>query len=218
MIINPCNFPVLELVDIKVGKFSLKIIELWWNFANWSFLERPMTTCKNFSIKFNVVNIVGSSLRLSIVFDCLLRFDYILEHCLHLTDSIVSTLNLQLLNHSLLCTIWHWSLIQKSISEQIGIRWYEDISTMKTAEQLNDCFNFDLNFILTELVESFNKFVVHVECNILRSLVKLIHEVLECHISSFLKSHIILEGIRDHIINFMLKFQKFQSEFDRILL
>ena len=89
---------------------------------------------------------------------------------------------------------------------------------MEATEQLDDCFDLNLNFILTELLEAFDEFVVHIECNVLWSFVELIHEVLESNISSFLEPHIILECIWDHVIDFFLKFQKFQGKFYWVLL
>lgn len=107
MIEQPENFPILELFDIELGELILGSHHLIWKNAFWNILERPMPTSKNLCTKLNILDQgpkVSWPLRefLLVIFHNLLRLEHVLEHGLDLVDSVVTTLNLQFVDHKLL--------------------------------------------------------------------------------------------------------------------
>jgi len=83
---------------------------------------------------------------------------------------------------------------------------------MEAAEESHNSVQSLLNFIITLRFQTFLELVISVKCNKVRSLVAFIHKILKCHISSFLKLHVILKCILDDLVHLLFETKQLCSE------
>jgi hypothetical protein len=88
---------------------------------------------------------------------------------------------------------------------------------METAEESDNIVKPLFNFDVTELLESLLELVVTVEGNVVRSLIALVHEILEGHISCFLELHVVVKCHLDEDIHGGLELEKFGGELEWVL-
>lgn len=68
------------------------------------------------------------------------------------------------------------------------------------------------------MLESLLELAVHVDSDVLRGAIELVHEVLECHVPRFLEPHVIIESLGYYLVHLGFEFQQPYSEFYRLLL
>lgn len=130
---------------------------------------------------------------ISVILHGLLRLDDIFEHSFNLIDSIMAAFDLKFLDHELFSFVGDTCLVQESLCKQVGEACDEDISTVEAAKQSDNGIKSFLDFVITKRFQAFLKFVVGVECDEMRCLIALVHEVLKSHVSCLLELHIILK-------------------------
>ena len=79
---------------------------------------------------------------------------------------------------------------------------------MEAAEELNDLLNVLLNLVHGLLLEGRLLAVVEEQSDVLRSLVELVHECLEGLMTRLLKAHVVVEGVGDQLVNFVLEIEQ----------
>ena len=216
MIKKPHNFSVLELFLVEVAEIALHVLHLFRNIANWKLGIWPVSRSKNFWVEFTTHQLVGTSF-FSILFHKILWICNILHHSFDLIDSIMATFHLQLLNEQLLSFIRHTRLIKQPGRQQIGITGNKSISPVQTTEESDDRIKSDFNLWLTKLFQTSFEFIVTVKRNVMRRFTAIVHELLECSVSSFLKLHVVTKGIFDQAVHFFFELQELGSKFDRIV-
>jgi hypothetical protein len=180
-----------------------------------------VTTGEDLSLELHVLD-KGSKVSgpgcqlLLVVLDDLLRLKHILEHGFNLVDSVVAALNLQLVDHQLLCLARHRGLVQQPLSQKVGKRRDEEITTVEAAEETDDGIQPLVYLVICELLETFSEFIVAIEGNVVRSLRTVIHKVLKAEISGFLEPHIIIESFLDKVVDSALELEDLDRELEGI--
>ena len=106
MIVKPNNLSVLKVMHVELIELPLHLIHLEWYSTFWRILERPMPTCKNLSLKFDIMYDFATVVHpISVFLHCLLTLLDILKHGFNLVDGVVTTLYLELLDHEEFCFI-----------------------------------------------------------------------------------------------------------------
>ena len=119
----------------------------------------------------------------------------------------MTALYLQFLEHSLFRVNAQVSLLKKTLRKKSSISLNEYISIMKAAEQLNESIKLVIDFCFTHFFESSLEFIVAIGSNVVRvvrSVLTLVHEILECHNSSFFDSKVVLRNLVQHFIHLKL--------------
>lgn len=109
----------------------------------------------------------------------LLRLDHVLKHRLDLVNSVMSALNLKLVDHELFSLVRHTCPVKKPLSEQFGERSYELVPTMEAAEEPDNSIQFLVDLVVRELLEPLLELVVAVERDVMGCPLTLVHEILE---------------------------------------
>ena len=90
------------------------------------------------------------------------------------------------------------------------------VTTIQATEQFNDLIDLLLNFLHLEMLKSNFLAVVHIKSDVLRSLLELIHKVLESLVSCLLEPHIVGERGGNKLINLILKLEQLAYHLKRL--
>lgn len=159
-----------------------------------------MAACQNLSIEIDSIDCVRAFLFFEVLHD-LRRLLDILHHGLDLVDCVMATLNLQLLNHLLLCFVGDTGLIQQPVGQKVGVRYDVCVSAVKTAEEAHYSVKSLVDLNVTKLLKTLLELVISVKCDVLRSLVALVHELLEALVSGLLESDVVVESYLNQLVH-----------------
>ena len=137
-----------------------------------------MTVGQYFSGEFNSINYSVSLLLFEVSHQVLGEVN-VSKHLRNLVHSVMTTLHLEFLQHLLLGFSGEVGFVEETSGQKFGVGLDEDVSAVETAEESNNCFQSLLSLLLTHSLQSFLQLIVTVTGNVVRSILTLIHEVLE---------------------------------------
>ena len=202
VVMKPLYLPVWKLVSVESWKCCLQIRKLLRNFTIINRLLRPLTVCQYFCWKFDAVDGAWANHMPLEIISSMSAYDHILEHGLDLPDNILSTLNLQQLDHAVFSICRDSIFVKQSMSQQVLIRLNENISAIQATKQPDNLLLFFLNFWLLQRSKAFFEFVVDIYCQIIWNIILQIHKLLKWLIPCLFKVHILIETCFDNLVHF----------------
>lgn len=130
----------------------------------------------------------------------------------------MAAFDLKFSNHELFNLVRNTSLIQQPLRQKVGVSVDEDISTMQAAKQSHDSWQLFVDLVVADLLQPLLHLVVGVESDVVRSLVALVHETLEAHVSCLLELDVVAERFLNQVVHLLLEGQKQFSEAKHVFL
>ena len=103
----------------------------------------------------------------------------VLEHLCHLVYLVGTALDLELLNKLFLVVPRYGRLVEQSIAQLLRELLQEGVTTVQTAEQVDDGVEAFLDVVIRNAFKASAEFVVRVLSDVNRRELLLVHEVLE---------------------------------------
>lgn len=182
MVEQPCQVSVAVLKLIELLEFLGAELHFSGESASGSALLRPMSVGQYFSGEFNSINYSVCLLLFEVSHQILGEVN-VSKHLRNLVHCVMTTFHLEFLQHLLLSFSGEVGFVEETSGQEFGVSLDEDVSSVKTAEESNNCLQSLLSLLFTHSLQSLLQLIITVTGNIMRSILALIHEVLERLIS-----------------------------------